>query len=204
MMRPPEERLQDLPPVRRGLKEQFESKARMWERQKKFKNRWSSKLQRRFTEKARQEFQQRLQKSGSIQNLKDSCKPVAQGPKALKQAKHRAWKLSSRAARKQGEDQAMRVTFEPLPEDMFLGQQVRIISPATHPNYLGKVAKVTLVQLRRMRPSDPGTVLLQLEFSALGQSSALHIPKVEVQLCSHDDQHKAPVPFRLNYQSFSN
>jgi hypothetical protein len=35
MMRPPEERLQDLPPVRRGLKEQFEAKARVEKRQEK-------------------------------------------------------------------------------------------------------------------------------------------------------------------------
>ena len=206
----PESRLKTLTPVRHGVAAQMESRARIRTaiRHRVLRpGKWATKLSARYKQKFAQEANKKLQAAGSMAALSNTIMPGASGAKALKRKPQKAaWAARKKIGSTAGAGQAqpeVQLTYEMIHDHPFLGAQVRVISPATMPELLGKIAKCQVVQLRKLHKNDPGKQICTIELSTLGPDATYHIPRDELQLLSEEAAFILPAPFRQNLSRFS-
>ena len=212
MIRPPEERMEELPAVRASVQQKVQRNRRGVRRAAgKRKNKWASKFQRRQQNRDQKQWRAELTKhAGDTARLIQSIKPKASKSKRDEAArkrdarKRKFWGQTgsrgrpSKAAKVEAEAS---ISFQALADHALLGQEVRVISARTHASHFARKGQVAEATLRKMSSQDAGQVLLKLVFSTLS-SESIWIPAVEVQATSQEHGQCPPSPYRIDYQHF--
>ena len=151
----PESRLKKLTPVRYGVAAHMESRARIKaaiRHRTQKPGKWAQKLSARYKRKFAQEALQKLEAAGSLSALSNTIMPAARGPQALatirKSNSYARTKLRKAPGAGQGEPE-IQITYQMITDHPFLGEKIRIISPASHP------AICAVAQLRKLHKNGP-------------------------------------------------
>ena len=202
MIRPPEERMKELPAVRKSVVTKQAQMRRITQVRRRKTGKWASKLKGRQNKKASASWSTSLKQAGSAKKLVQSLALKASKSKRLnkKAANQRAW--ARKAAKKAGQTpEPPTITFQDIDDHALLNQRVRVISARTQPSRFASVGVVKAAQMRTISGQSPPVVLLSLEFSSLS-GDVIWIPVDEVHSIEQEADCVPPGPFRLDYQHF--